>query len=272
MSTEISSDRKNTLQGCEPRLAFHPMIEERFGINKAAWKSLVEAIFPNATTINSIILALSYCQARKLDPFKRCVHIVPIYNSQLRAMVDTVWPGIGELRTTAFRTRQYAGRGPTQFGPDVTKDFHNADGVVATVTYPEWAQVSVYRMVDGQRVEFAGPRVYWIETYANKSHKDDTPNSMWVTRPRGQIDKCAEAAALRSAFPEEIGSEYIPEEVQRRAVDGIVTATTDPDVPVLSKVEIAKEKIAERREAAKLSNSLVASSSYRPSCLRSSFA
>ena len=36
---------------------------------------------------------------------------------------------------------------------------------------------------------------------------------MWLKRPRGQIEKCAEAAALRSAYPEEIGNEYVPEEM-----------------------------------------------------------
>lgn len=192
-----------------PRLPFHPAIEERFGIDRASWKALVEAIFPNATSVESVILALSYCRARNLDPFKRNVHIVPIYDRNRGGMVDTVWPGIGELRTTAFRTGQYAGRGETIFGDDVSMKLGTAD-----VTFPEWAQVVVFRLVQGQRVEFWGPRVYWLETYATRRRDDDTPNDMWMTRPRGQIDKCAEAAALRAAFPEEIGGECIPDEVR----------------------------------------------------------
>ncbi len=222
MSNTKTQDINRQLALCEPRLPFHPMISDRFGIDKAAWKSLVEAIFPNATTINSVVLALSYCRARKLDPFKRCVHIVPIWNSQMGCMVDTIWPGIGELRTTAVRTGEYAGRAATEFGADIEKEWTSADGKKKTVvTFPEWAQVSVYRIVKGQRVEFAGPRVYWLETYATTSRADDTPNSMWNTRPRGQIDKCAEAAALRAAFPEEIGSDYISDEVQHgQVIDG----------------------------------------------------
>lgn len=194
-----------------PRLPYHPLIKERFNIDRASWKALVEAIFPNASTVESVVLALSYCQARKLDPFKRNVHIVPIYDSKRGCMVDTVWPGIGELRTTAFRTQEYAGKDETQYGPDVTQKVGQLD-----LTYPEWAQCTVYRMVKGQRVAFAGPRVYWLETYATRKRNDDTPNDMWANRARGQIDKCAEAAALRTAFPEEIGSDYIAEEVQHR--------------------------------------------------------
>ncbi len=194
-----------------PRLPYHPLIKERFGIDKASWKALVEAIFPEAGSVESVVLALSYCQARKLDPFKRNVHIVPIWNSKRRCMVDTVWPGIGELRTTAFRTKEYAGKDPTQFGPEVVQMVGSME-----LTYPEWAQDTVYRMVGGQRVAFAGPRVYWLETYATKKRDDDTPNEMWASRPRGQIAKCSEAAALRAAFPEEVGSDYIAEEVQHR--------------------------------------------------------
>jgi phage recombination protein Bet len=191
-----------------PRLPYHPEIENRFGVTKAQWKALVEAVFPLATNTNSIVLALSYCKARNLDPFKRNIHIVPIWNNQLKKMVDTIWPGIGELRTTAFRTRQYAGRGDTLFGPDVTEKLGSVE-----VTYPEWAQVTVNRLVDGVSVTFAGPRVYWKETYSTARRDDPTPNAMWLRRPRGQLDKCAEAAALRAAFPEELGNEHTDDEV-----------------------------------------------------------
>lgn len=195
----------------EPRLPYHPAVEQRFGIDVSSWRALVESIFPGATTVESVILALSYCKARKLDVFKRVVHIVPIWSKEKGCMVDTIWPGIGELRTTAFRTGEYAGRGETEFGPDVSKKLGSVE-----MTFPEWARVSVFRMVKGVRVEFAGARVYWEETYATVKRNDDTPNDMWQTRPRGQIDKCAEAAALRAGFPEEIGCDYIPEEVQHQ--------------------------------------------------------
>src|SRR5262245_58352920 len=113
--------RENVPAIAPPRLPYHPMIEERFGIDKASWKALVEAIFPGATSVESVILALSYCRARRLDPFKRCVHIVPIWDKQRRCMVDTIWPGIGEVRTTAMRTNEYAGRDDAEFGELVTK-------------------------------------------------------------------------------------------------------------------------------------------------------
>lgn len=194
-----------------PRLPFHPVFESQFGINKISYTALVNAIFPNAQSADSIFLALSYCKSRNLDPFKRNVHIVPIWDSKKRQMVDTIWPGIGELRTTAFRTREYAGRGDTQFGPDITQMVGKIE-----ITYPEWAQVKLFRLIQGNRVEFWGPRVYWIETYAVTSRDDDSPNTMWRDRPRGQLEKCAEAAALRAAFPEELGGDLCSDEVGNR--------------------------------------------------------
>ena len=51
-----------------PRLPYHPAIKDRFNVDKAGWKVLCESIFPSAKTTEAIILALSYCQARRLDP------------------------------------------------------------------------------------------------------------------------------------------------------------------------------------------------------------
>ena len=197
----------------KPRLPWNDAIEEKFGdvgVTKATWKALTDAVFPNAQSVDSVILALSYCKARKLDPFKRCVHIVPMWSKQKSAMVDTVWPGIAELRTTAFRTGSYAGKDAAEFGPDEDGEF----GAKRTaVTYPTWCRITLHRRLGANICKFAGPQVYWLETYGRASRNDETPNSMWLKRPRGQIEKCAEAAALRSAYPEEIGNEYVPEEM-----------------------------------------------------------
>jgi phage recombination protein Bet len=153
------------------------------------------------------------------------VHIVPIWDKAKGRLVDTVWPGIGELRTTAFRTKSYAGRDATVFGPDETREFKTKDGTVK-VTFPSFAQVTVYRVVNGERVAFTGPTTYWMETYA--STKDGAPNSMWAKRPRGQIDKCAEAAALRAAFPEELGDELTSDEAPTIYQHSQQTIAVDP--------------------------------------------
>jgi hypothetical protein len=111
-----------------PRLPFHEAVEERFGIDRAGWKALVEAIYPNAETADAIVMALSYCRARNLDPFKRPVHIVPMWSSVAGKMIETVWPDISELRTTAFRTGQYAGMSELDFGLMIGRTFRGKAG------------------------------------------------------------------------------------------------------------------------------------------------
>lgn len=203
MSTD-NAQRTNVPALSGPRLPYHPAVQERFGFDKADWSALVDAVFPSAKTPGAVILALSYCRARKLDPFKRVVHIVPIWDKERRTEVETVWPGIAEHRTTAARTGVYAGHDRIEHGPMLTQTWKDGDSDT-TLTFPEWAQMTVYKLVAGQRFEFPGPQVYWLETYASK--KNDAPNKMWSERPIGMLDKCAEAAALRAAFPEEIGDE-----------------------------------------------------------------
>lgn len=175
------------------------------------WKVLKETIYPDAADA-SILMAVDYCKVRHLDILKKPVHIVPIWNEKKKAYVDSVWQGISELRTTAMRTKEYAGIDETVYGEEITQD---VNGV--TVTFPKYAQVTVYRNIGGQRVAFVGDKVYWLENYAKK--KGGVPNSMWQQRPYGQIAKCAEAAALRKAFPEEIGNDYTAEEMEGKTVD-----------------------------------------------------
>lgn len=226
------AEKSDQLLSCiaKERLPWHPYLAPTFGIERSQWRVIVESVFPNASRVESVIMALSYCKARNLDIMKRPVHIVPVWDSKQGKLVEHIWPGIGELRTTAFRTGNCAGRDQTVFGPDIKAKVGNVDMV-----YPEWAQATYYRIIQGMRVAFHGPRVYWIESYAERGGKerDKSPNAMWLKRPRGQLDKCADAAALRAAFPEELGNEICAEEahtvsvIERPAIE--YRAEREPD-------------------------------------------
>lgn len=212
------------------RMPIAPALAKEFGISSADWRVLLDQVFPGAKTPEAIAMALSYCRSRKLDIFKRPVHIVPMYSSVLKKMVETVWPGIAEVRTTASRTGEYAGIDDVVFGPMVEKEFEGEKEVWEngrstgrfetmreTIRFPEWASVTVYRIVGGSPRAFTA-KVYWEEAYASNG-KTGMPNAMWTKRPRGQLDKCVEAAALRKAFPEEVGNELTAEEMEGRTID-----------------------------------------------------
>jgi phage recombination protein Bet len=175
---------------------------------------------------------------------KRPVHVVPMWSSALRREVETVWPGIAEVQITAARTGLWAGLDSPKFGPNQTKTFsgsvkRNEQWVEAQaiVTFPEWAEVTVYRLVNGDRCPFS-ETVFWEEAYARQG-KSVLPNEMWQKRPRGQLLKCAKAASLRAAFPEEAG-EYTAEEMAGKVieVDSVPMASVIDATPVSAQVRV----------------------------------
>lgn len=188
----------------EKKIEIEPLLEKR-GVSLDSFRVIKQVLYPNVKNDATLLMAIDYCKARNLDIMKRSIQIVPIWDSGKKQMVDTIWPSITEIRTTATRTGQYAGKSEAEFGPEVSEKI-GADEVI----YPKWCKIIVYRLLAGQKCEFAA-KLFWKEAY--KKGKDEvTPNSMWKQRPYAQLEKCVEAAALRSAFPEEIGNEFIAEE------------------------------------------------------------
>lgn len=235
--TEAPKRNQQVARLAPPRLPYHPAIEETFGVSRSQWKALTESLFPLAKTTDAICLALSYCKARNLDIMKKPVHIVPMWNGELKREVETVWPAITEHRITAHRTGQYAGTDKTEFGPmktqtfkaTVTKGKQAGKKIEATVTFPEYAEVTVYRLVGGKKMAFPGPRVYFLEFYGMMMGLP-VPNARWQRSPSQMLEKCAEAGALRKAFTEELGSEPVAEEMEGRIIKQIMDKinTGDP--------------------------------------------
>lgn len=145
----------------------------------------------------SIRLVLSYCKAAKLDPLMKPLHIVKmsVKNPQTGKyeFKDTLMPGIALYRTLAARTGKYAGIDEPEFGPMAE---------ISGVHYPEWCAISVYKVgEDGRFFKFVA-KEFWIENYATQGKSSALPNATWQKRPFGMLAKCAEAQALRKAFPE----------------------------------------------------------------------
>lgn len=198
------------------------------------WNVLKNVIWPDCQSKATMLMAIDYCRSRGLDPLKRPIHIVSVWDSKTNSMRETIWPGISELLTTASRTGEFAGKDQPIFGPDVELKL---GGV--TVTVPEYCIQTLYRLVDGQRVAFVSDPLYYAETYANK--KGGAPNAMWTKRPHGQLAKCALAAALRIAFPEEIGGDYAAEEMDGQTVTppAMVEQAPAMDAPQLAAPQAA---------------------------------
>lgn len=193
-------------------------------IDTAVWTTLQNSVFPGAKD-ESILLAVDYCKARKLDILKKPCHIVPMSVTDAKTgnknWRDVIMPGIYEQRITAFRTGQMAGQDEPVFGDTVT-----FRGIEA----PEWCKVTVYRFINNERCAFSHTE-YFSEACATT--KEGKPNSMWSKRPRGQLAKCAEAGALRKAFPDELGGVITADEVNEEPINQHSAATPGSGTTVI---------------------------------------
>lgn len=218
-----------------------PLAEQlqKRSIGESQWITLSKNLFPGAKA-ESVLMVIDYCIARKLDPLKKPCHIVPMKVRKSSGdgyeYRDVVMPGIYEYRTTAHRTKEYAGHSRPEYGPMV--EAYN-------VTAPEFCDFTVYREKEGFRSEFP-VRAYFREVVALK---DGKANDRWHKAPIQMLTKCAEAAALREAFPDEFGGEMTVEEMEGKTIaeDPSRDIPGQPERPVYSETEF-KEKLEKWRE------------------------
>jgi phage recombination protein Bet len=84
------------------------------------------------------------------------------------------------------------------------------------------ARVTVYRLVHGHQGAFSAT-ARWSE------YKPDQ-DFMWKKMPHVMLAKCAEALALRKAFPKQLAGLYVKEEMEQAGAD-----VTSPVIPPLTK-------------------------------------
>ena len=186
---------------------------------------LQSSLYPGASP-DSIKMVLGYCKASNLDPMQKPVHIVPMWDSKQGLMRDVVMPGVNLYRTQAMRSGECAGVSEPEFGPDRTERIGGQE-----ITFPAWCRVTVKRRLPTGEIADFSAREFWLENYAVKGGKEKSiaPNAMWTKRPYGQIAKCAEAQALRKAFPE-IASQPTAEEMEGKSMtpDAVVPVSDQP--------------------------------------------
>lgn len=188
------------------------------------------SLYPSAT-IESIKMVLGYCKASGLDVMQKPVHIVPMWDKKAGAMRDVIMPGIGLYRVQAARSGQLAGVTEPEFGQDVTEEVGGT-----RITYPSFCKISVMRRLPTGEIGVFTAVERWRENYATAKKDVLTPNAMWSRRPYAQLAKCAEAQALRKAFPE-IGAQPTADEMEGRDLSGdaiegeVVTAAAAIQMP-----------------------------------------
>lgn len=142
---------------------------------------------------------------RGLNPFKNQVHAKYHWSKDVGKEVLIIVVGIDGLRSIAQKTGKYAGSSKATY-------VYKEDGSIESASI----KIYGYNPKTGAREEVAEGEAYFDEYVQLK--RDGTPNRFWATMPRVMISKCAEAGALRKAFPEQLDGLYAPEEIQQATV------------------------------------------------------
>jgi phage recombination protein Bet len=164
---------------------------------------------------DEFLLFLHVAAHSGLDPLRK-----QIYGIRRQGKL-TIQTGIDGYRAIAARTGLHAGT------EDPTYRGHPRGG---EADYPGEATVVVYKIVAGLRVPFTAT-ARWDEYKPPSANNQD---SMWKAKPYLMLGKCAEALALRRAFPEELSgieaeeaSSYVPSgAVVGAGVEGVTVERT----------------------------------------------
>lgn len=159
-------------------------------------------------------LFLHIAERTRLDPFARQIHAVKRWDASVKTTVMTPQTGIDGYRLIAERTGKYIpGPEPTfllQDGADhpisaTATVRKNVDrewfDVTATARYDEYVQTRYVKNAKGEYVNDA------------KGERLKEPTEMWKTKPYLMLGKCAEALALRKAFPADLSGVYTEDEM-----------------------------------------------------------
>lgn len=209
------------------------------GVNAATWPALLDTMFPAIKDPVAIRLALAYAMARKFDPFKVKIHIVPFWDKDEKRNRLVIMNSISDLRATAFRTGEYVGKKETRWGPTVEISLQQGTW---KKHLPQSCQITIQRLVAGKVCDFEGPVIFFEEAYATASHNSELPNAIWNKRSIGMLEKCAEAAAIRVAFPEETGALKIAEEMAHEVAEDQRAAEATDITAKATEVEVVPEQ------------------------------
>jgi len=173
------------------------------------------------------------CNKTGLDPFMKQVYPVKRWDAKLQRECMTIQTSIDGYRLIADRTGRYApGKEPT-FS-------YKQDGKLLAATAYVKKQTS-----DGSWHEIAATAFYdeYCQKFQNKKTGESIPTKFWLDMPHSQTAKCAEALALRKAFPAEMSGIYTKEEMeQSEPIEADCDVMVASPAAVIEKATAAEEK------------------------------
>ena len=162
-------------------------------------------IIPKGTPPPQVQIFATICKEKSLSPFQKQIYLLPFKQKNGDTWVThyACIVGIDGYRTIAERTGKYAGSDDVKFNDDKTEFQCREAGLKNPVT----ATVTIYKIVAGQRTPFTTTASWESYVPANERKRFN-----WNRMPYLMLGKCAEALALRKAFPEALSGLHAEEE------------------------------------------------------------
>jgi phage recombination protein Bet len=166
-----------------------------------------------------------HCKRTGLHPLMRQIYAMKRWDSHQRKEVLSVQVSIDGFRVIAERSDKYAGQEDVKWYDDEGNEY----ALWLSDKPPAAAMAGVLRN------DFKIPcrAVALFSSYGQKK-KDGTLTPMWKQHGPLMIAKCAEALALRKAFPQELSGLYTTDEMSSAAV------AEEPPKPTAQVVDITK--------------------------------
>lgn len=172
-------------------------------------------------TPGDLALFLNQAQRTGLDPFSKQIYMIGRRQKDQQGnwvTKQTIQVGIDGFRLIA---RRAADMKHERFSMEDTL-WADPNGKWHDMwiwnTPPRAAKVVVIRG-DDERFSAVASYDEYVGLRFDKKTGTHVPNSMWAGKPALMLAKCAEALALRRAFPQELSGLYTPDEMQNADVE-----------------------------------------------------
>ncbi|MFZ3032284.1 MAG: phage recombination protein Bet [Candidatus Moraniibacteriota bacterium] len=175
---------------------------------------LIKRTIAKGATDDELNMFIQVCKGAQLNPFLRQVFLVRRWDSKTGGEVGVIQVGIDGFRAVAEGSGAYAGNDDPLFAEEA--DVHvkdKAGKVTKTFKAPKMATVTVHKVIGGTSYPFTAT-ARWSEYYPG-----DRMGFQWQARPYLMLGKCAEALALRKAFPKLLSGMYEAAELDNSQAD-----------------------------------------------------